>query len=98
MSRRFGRTVIPISRERKLKDFGWQWRPRYAPAPPSNWRRWATWWAPADDVLAPPGSTGTGEFAINTMLGPAIDKTRSPFDIRLEAGDGDFGNSEAVLV
>ena len=39
-----------------------------------------------------------GEFAINTMLGPAIDKTRSPFDIRSEAGDGDIGNSEAVLV
>jgi integrase len=39
-----------------------------------------------------------GEFAINTMLGPAIDKTRSPFDIRSEAGDGEIGDSEAVLV
>ena len=39
-----------------------------------------------------------GEYAINTMLGPAIDKTRSPFDIQSDAGDEDIGNSEAVLV
>jgi integrase len=39
-----------------------------------------------------------GEYAINTMLGPAIEKTRSPFDIRSDAGDEDIGNSEAVLV
>jgi integrase len=39
-----------------------------------------------------------GEYAINTMLGPAIDKTRSPFDIRSEACDEDISNSEAVLV
>jgi hypothetical protein len=39
-----------------------------------------------------------GEYAINTMLGPAIDKTRSPFDIRSDAGDEDIGNFEAVLV
>lgn len=41
---------------------------------------------------------GYGEFAINDMLGPAIDKTRSPFDIRSELGDEYIGNSEAVLV
>jgi len=39
-----------------------------------------------------------GEYAINTMLGPAIDKTRSPFDIPSDAGEEDIGNSEAVLV
>ena len=26
---------------------------------------------------------GYGEFAINDMLGPAIDQTRSPFDVEL---------------
>jgi Domain of unknown function (DUF6538) len=39
-----------------------------------------------------------GEYAINTMLGPAIDKTRSPSDIRSDDGEEDIGNSEAVLV
>src|SRR6516165_6066972 len=31
-----------------------------------------------------------GEYAINTMLGPAIDKTRSPFDIGAEEGNEDI--------
>jgi len=31
-----------------------------------------------------------GEYAINTMLGPAIDKTRSPFDIGPEEGNEDI--------
>jgi hypothetical protein len=39
-----------------------------------------------------------GEYAINTMLGPAIDKTRSPFDIPLGEGDEDIGNFTAVLM
>jgi hypothetical protein len=30
------------------------------------------------------------------MLGPAIDKTRSPFDLPSDAGDEDIGNSDAV--
>jgi hypothetical protein len=37
-----------------------------------------------------------GEYAINTMLGPAIDKTRSPFDLPSDAGDEDIGNSDAL--
>jgi hypothetical protein len=37
-----------------------------------------------------------GEYAINTMLGPAIDKTRSPFDIPSDAGDEDIGYSDAL--
>jgi len=37
-----------------------------------------------------------GEYSINTMLGPAIDQTRSPFDIRSEDGDADKGNFVAV--
>jgi hypothetical protein len=41
---------------------------------------------------------GYGEFAINDMLGPAIEQMRSPFDIASDAGDEDIGNSEAVLV
>ena len=39
-----------------------------------------------------------GEYAINTMLGPAIEKTRSPFDIRSDTGEEDIGNFEAVPV
>jgi integrase len=38
-----------------------------------------------------------GEYAINTMLGPAINKTRSPFDVQSDAGDEDIRNSELVL-
>jgi hypothetical protein len=36
-----------------------------------------------------------GEYAINTMLGPAIDKTRSPFDIGAEEGNEDIAHSVA---
>ena len=39
-----------------------------------------------------------GEYAINTMLGPAIDKTKSPFDIRSEEDDEDIGNFAPALV
>jgi integrase len=39
-----------------------------------------------------------GEYAINTMLGPAIDKTRSPFDIRCQMDDEDIENSKAIMV
>jgi integrase len=34
---------------------------------------------------------GYGEFAINDMLGPAIEQMRSPFDIASDAGDEDIG-------
>lgn len=37
-----------------------------------------------------------GEYAINTMLGPAIDKTRSPFDVPSDVGDEDIGNPHAL--
>jgi integrase len=37
-----------------------------------------------------------GEYAINTMLGPAIDKTRSPFDVPSDVGDEDIGNPDAI--
>ena len=36
-----------------------------------------------------------GEYAINTMLGPAIDKTRSPFDIGAEERNEDIAHSIA---
>ena len=37
-----------------------------------------------------------GEYAINTMLGLAIDNTRSPFDVPSEEGEEDIGNSDAL--
>jgi integrase len=39
-----------------------------------------------------------GEYAVNTMLGPAIDKTKSPFDIRSEEDDEDISNFAPALV
>jgi hypothetical protein len=39
-----------------------------------------------------------GEYAVITMLGPAIDKTRSPFDIRSEEDDDDIASSAPTLI
>jgi integrase len=39
-----------------------------------------------------------GEYAINTMLGPALDKTRSPFDVPSDGEDEDIGSSDALPV